>query len=98
MQGSHMFINILVLVVATMYGFFSGHIIPVVLGILFLAIYLYDDALYFTSLVLAILTIVSVIFFFFYDNLFLDSTLEFGTGILYMIVILFKAKNIFDAE
>jgi len=101
MQGGNIFINILVIIVAVMYGFFSGHIIPTALGIVFLAVFSYNDELYFPSLILAIVTIISIIYFFFYDNLFSktgDASLEFGTGILYMIVIFFKAKNIFDAD
>ena len=96
-----MFLNILVFVVASMYWYFSGHLIPAVLGYTFVAVFLYDEELYFISDVFGILALITVIYFFYSDYFFYkdgDGILHFGTGILYMLVIFFKSYNIFEND
>ena len=96
-----MIFNIMIFIVASMYWFYSGHVIPAFLGYAFLLIYIYDDELYFTAYAAGILALISVIYFFYSDYVSFESgndALEFGMGIIYMLVILMKSKSIFDND
>jgi len=96
-----MFLDILVYGVASAYWFFSGHMVAAVLGYIFVSLFIYNDKLYFTSLILAIVTILAIIFFF-YQDYFLykegDELIGTGMGVIYMLIILLKSKSIFDAD
>ena len=96
-----MFLNILVIIVASMYWYFSGHYIPAILGYIFLGVFLYDDDLYFVSYIFGILALIAIIYFFYADYIAYqegEGVLHFGTGVLYMVVIFFKSFNIFEND
>ena len=101
MLGEKMFLNILVFLVASTYWYFTGHYIPAILGFIFILLFLYSDELYFVSLITGLITLVSIIYFIFYDyNLYTgdENISQIGISILYMLVILFQSKSIFDAD
>lgn len=98
---SRIFINLLIILVAILYWYMTGHIVPAVLGGFFVLVYMYDEKLYLFADILAILTLILVIYFFFWDYYFQevnDGVTHFGSGILYMIVIYLKARRIFNAD
>ena len=99
--GERMFLNILVYVVATVYWYLTGHAVAAILGYVFVSVFIYADELYFTSLILAVITLLAIIFFFYYDYFFYKEGGDlsgFGIGILYMIVIFLKSRSIFNAD
>ena len=96
-----MIFNIMVFIVASAYWYFSGHSIPAFLGYAFVLIYMYNSEYYFGAYMVGIITLFSVIYFFYSDYVSLEygrDTLEFGVGVLYMLVILMKSKSIFDND
>lgn len=98
---SRIFINALILLVAILYWYMTGHILPAVLGGLFVLVYMYDEKLYLVADALAIVSLISVIYFFFSDYYFNEvdeGMMHLGSGILYMIVIYLKARRIFNAD
>lgn len=95
------FINFLVVLSASAYWFMSGHAVPAILGYLVVLVYISSEKLYFTSDILAILALVGVIVYFFVDYAHYeakDGVLHFGMGVLYMIVIYLKTRQIFNNE
>lgn len=100
MLGEKMFLTILVFLVASAYWYMTGHYIPAILGYIFLLIFLYADELYFVSLVTGIITLIAIIYFIFFDyNLYKDeSTSQIGISILYILVIFFQSREIFNAD
>lgn len=95
------FLNALILIVAGLYWYMTGHAVPAVLGGFFVLVYMYDEKLYLFADILAIITLILVIYFFISDYYFNDlseDVMHFGSGILYMIVIYLKAKRIFNAD
>ncbi len=96
-----MFLTILVFLVASTYWYITGHYIPAILGYLFILIFLYADELYFVSLVVGVLTLISIIVFIVYDyNLYKDETAISYVGIsaLYMLVIFLQSREVFNAD
>lgn len=95
--GELIFLDILVVLVGFIYGVMTGHYVPLILGAVFIAVYLYSDKLYFFSLIMGIITLLSIIFFIFYDN---DASAisEVGISTLYMLMIFLKSRSIFNAE
>ena len=101
MLGEKMFLNILVFLVASTYWYITGHYIPAILGYIFMSVFLYADELYFVSLVTGVITLISIIYFILYDyNLYAteDNISQVGISILYILVIFFQSKSIFDAD
>ncbi|MFK5937429.1 MAG: hypothetical protein QM497_03435 [Sulfurimonas sp.] len=99
-SGEKLFINILLILTAIFYWYTSSHIVPSIMGVIFMLMYSYDEKLYFTSYIFAIFTLILVIFFFileYIDYTDGDDMTQFGAGALYMIVIGIKSKEIFDA-
>lgn len=98
--GEKLFLNILVYIVATLYWNMTGHMSPALLGYLFVTLYIIDEKLYFTAFILAIITLLLVIYFFIYDYITYEeggSIYHLGTGVFYMLVIYLKSKSIFNA-
>ena len=95
-----MIFNIMLFIVASVYWYVTGHFIPAIFGYAFIAVYMYDEELYFASYILGILALFSVIFFFYSDYFFRGSaeSIGFAIGIIYMLVVLMKAKKIFDND
>ncbi len=85
--------NIIIFMVASTYWYYTGYALPAFFGYAFVMVFVYDEELYFISYILGILTLISIIFFFFKDG---GVSLGHGISILYMIVILLKSKIIFD--
>jgi len=99
--GEKLFLNLLVLMVSTLYWYISGHYVASLLGYLLVLEYLYSEKSYMLSYAIAIVTLIAIITFFFLDYYNYkdgDGVLHFGTGILYMIVIYLKSRAIFNAE
>jgi len=95
------FINILVFLTASLYWVMSGHFLPAILGYIFVILYMYDEKLYFISDIVAILALFGVIIFFYIDYTQYkepDSMVNFGVGVLYMIVIYLKTRAIFNND
>lgn len=97
--GDAMVLNILTLVMAGLYWYVTGHSVPMYLG-LALIVTLYNDELYFTSLVIAAVTIVAIIFYFWSDYFSYkagEEVLHTGTGAIYILVLFAKARVVFNA-
>ena len=93
-----MIFNILLFIMACTYWFYTGHDIPAYFGFALL-LSLYSDKMYFSTLILCSMTITAVIYFFWIDYFSVDNdVLQFGTGIMYMLVVFMKAKRIFDND
>jgi len=95
------FINALVLLTASLYWLMSGHAIPAILGYLFVVMYALDEKLYFLSDIVAIVTLLAIIVYFYLDYSHYeeqDSVAHFGIAVIYMLVIYFKTREIFDNE
>ena len=99
--GELIFLDFLLVLVGITYWYITGHYVPLVLSLTFLLIYLYADTLYFVSLIMGIVTLISIIFFIFYDyNLYSDENTisQVGISSLFMLVIFLKARSIFNAD
>lgn len=101
MLGEKLFLNILLFVVASTYWYITGHEVPTILGYLFMLVFLYADKLFFISLITGIITLLSIIYFTFFDKSSfgeVDGISQVGISVLYMLVIFFQSKSIFNAE
>ena len=101
MLGEKMFLNMLILVIASTYWYITGHYIPSLLGVIFILIYLYAEELYFASLIMGVFTLLSIIYFSFYTtNAYTDGSdiSQTGISVLYILVIFFQSKSIFNAD
>ena len=99
--GEIVFLDVLLVLVASVYWYITGHYIPVISGFIFLLIFLYADELYFVSLITGAITLIIIIFFIFYDyNLYKDETTisQVGINVLYMLVVFLKSRSIFNAD
>lgn len=95
-----MLLNLLVILMASTYWFYTGHSIPAFIGFTML-LTLYSEKLYFTTLVLSAVVVVSVIYYFWSDYVAYkagEGVMQVGTGVLYMLVVLIKAKSVFDND
>ena len=91
----------LILVIASTYWYITGHYIPSLLGVIFILIYLYAEELYFASLIMGVFTLLSIIYFSFYTtNAYTDGSdiSQTGISVLYILVIFFQSKSIFNAD
>ena len=95
-----MIFEMLFFIVASIYWYITGHFVPAVFGYAFALVFMYDDELYIASYALGILALFSVVYFFYSDYFSTDSTDGIGSAIciIYMLVILIKAKKIFDND
>jgi len=99
MLGENLFLDILVFIVAFLYWYVTGHYLPAVLGSIFMLLFLYSDELYFVSLIMGLITLLSIVFFIFYNQPSEEVAISHvGVTALFMIVIFFKSKSIFNAE
>lgn len=101
MFAEKLFLNIMLVATMVFYWYTTHHIVPAVMGVFIILIYLYDEKLYFISLLMAVLTLVTLIYLLFYD--YLDHSpdagvVHFGSSVLFMIVIAIKSKEIFEAD
>jgi len=90
----------MVFLMASVYWYFTGHSVPTYFGFILL-LSLYNDRLYFATLVLCAMTISAVIYYFWLDFFAYqpgDEILQHGAGIIYMLVIFLKAKKVFNND
>lgn len=95
-----MLLNLLVIIAGTLYWYFTGHSVPIFIGLAML-VSLYSDSLYFVSLVIAAVAISSIIYFFWvdlYSYRAAEETFQNGMGVIYILVLFLKAKAIFNAD
>lgn len=95
-----MLLNILLIIVGSVYWYYTEHAIPLFIGFVLLAS-LYNDSLYFASLIISAVAISSIIYFFWadiYSYRVYEDTLHYGIGVIYMLVLFLKAKSIFNAD
>ncbi len=96
-----MLLNLLVIIVASTYWFYTGHSVPAFIGFAML-LTLYNEKLYFTTLILSAVAVSSVVYYFWSDYLAFKAgeavIIEVGTGVIYMLVLLIKAKSVFDND
>jgi hypothetical protein len=84
---------------ASVYWYFTGHAVPALIGIVIL--FMYTEKLAFGALLIAGAAISSIIYYFFSDFFAYESgddVLQYGTGIMYMLVIWLKARRIFNND
>ena len=101
LDAEKLFLNILVLFSASAYWFVTGHLLPAILGYIILFLYFFDTTFAFVDLLLSIVILCVIIYFFAIDYLYKDDSsnfAQFGFSTIYMLVIFFKAKSIFDSE
>ncbi len=97
-DAEKLFLNMLVLVSASLYWFSSGHMIPAILGFIIVVLFFFDETFDLLSLFLAVIAIFMMIYFFIVDFYFhgeIDDFAKFGFSVLYMLVLYLKSKNIF---
>ena len=100
-DAEKLFLNFLVLVSGALYWYATSHYIPVVLGFLIVFLYFFDETFAFVSLVLSVLTLLLMIGLFFMDYYYFqegDDFAKFGFSVLYMGVLYFKSKSIFESN
>jgi len=94
-----LFLNILVFIIAFIYWYLTTYEVPAILGIIFILISLYADKLYFVSMFMGIITLLSIVFFVFNNPSTQEMALSQVTiNALYMLVVFFKSKSLFDAD
>ena len=101
MDGEKLFLNILVFSSAAAYWFATAHLAPAVLGGLIVILYFFDETFAFVDMILSMLTLLFIIIYFFIDYFYYDASsnfAQFGFSVLYMGVLYFKSRSIFDAE
>ena len=101
LDAEKLFLNMLVLVSASAYWFVTGHMLPALLGYAILVLYFLDTSFGILDLALSVITLVVIIYFFVIDYWVEDEVsnfAQFGFSTIYMLVIFFKAKSIFDSE
>lgn len=79
----------------------NGHMVPAVLGYVFVFLYMLDERLYLLSDLLAIVTLLMIPLYFYLDYYEYNvdvNNIHFGIGVIYMLVIYFKARQIFDND
>jgi len=97
--GEKLFLNLLIILSALFYWYTSNHLIPTLLGVAFMLLFLIDETFSFVSLSLALVTLMAIIYFLFYDYVEYipgSGVLHFGSSVIYMIVIGFKANDIYE--
>ena len=93
-----MIFNIIFFIMASVYLYYTGHAVPALIGIVIL--FMYTEKLAFVALLTAGAAISSIIYYFFADFFAYEAgdVLQYGTGIMYMLVIWLKARRIFNND
>jgi hypothetical protein len=100
-DGEKLFLNMLVFFSAVAYWFATSHAIPALLGVVVVGLYFFDENLSLPALIITIITLLMMIVYFFIDYYYFDegdNFAQFGFSALYMGVLYFKSKSIFNAE
>jgi len=86
-------------IVASIYWYFSGHATPAIIG--YVMLLMFSERVYFVAILTGGAGISSVIYYF-YSDFFAysagDDILQYGVGVLYMLILFIKAKRIFDND
>jgi hypothetical protein len=101
LDAEKLFLNILVMISATLYWFATSHLVPSIIGFVIVFLYFFDETFAFITLILSIIALFMMIVFFFIDYYYLqesDNFAQFGFSILYMGVLYFKSKSIFNGS
>jgi len=101
LDAEKLFLNILVLFSASAYWFVTGHLFPALFGYAILVLYFLDTSFGILDLALSVITLLSIIYYFFIDYWIegeVSDFAHFGFSTIYMFVIFFKAKSIFESE
>ena len=93
-----MIFNIMFLITASLYWYFTGHVLPVFIGTVVL--FLYTEKLAFAGIVIGGFTILSIIYYFFVDFFTYDNgeTLNYGIGVIYMLIVYIKVRKLFNND
>jgi len=100
-DAEKLFLNMLLLVSASAYWYVTGHFLPAILGYLVLVLYFFDTTFAMFDLVLSILVLLIIIYFFvvdYYIDEKPDDFAQYGFSVIYMLVIFFKSRSIFNAD
>lgn len=101
LDAEKLFLNMLVLFSASAYWFVTGHMFPALLGYAILLLYFLDTSFGILDLALSVITLLIIIYFFVIDYWIkaeVSDFAHFGFSTIYMFVIFFKAKSIFESE
>lgn len=100
LDAEKLFLNMLLVVLASAYWFTTGHMIPAILGYLIMILYFFDETFGFLDMIVTIVTLLLMIYFFFVDYAYYkegQNFAQFGFSVMYMLVLYFKARSIFNA-
>jgi predicted membrane protein len=100
MDAEKLFLNVLVILLASLYWFTTGHLTPAILGYIIIILYFFDETFSFITLILGVIALLIIIYFFVIDYMDYDEKYnfaKFGFSMMYMIVIYLKSKSIFNA-
>lgn len=98
-KGWVMIFNIIFFIMASIYWYSTGHVVPAVIG--YMMLLMFTEELSFIALLMAGVAISSVIYFYWADFFAYkagDNVLQHGAGIIYMLVIWLKARRIFNND
>lgn len=101
LDGEKLFLNILLIILASSYWFTTGHIIPAIMGYLVVVLYFFDETFAFVSMILTIIALFLMIYFFFVDYVYYkegENFAQFGFSTMYMLVLYLKSRSIFNAS
>jgi hypothetical protein len=101
LDGEKLFLNILLVILASGYWFTTGHIFPALTGFIVVLLYFFDETFAFVALVLTVLALFGMIYFFFVDYAYYkegENFAQFGFSTMYMLVLYLKARSIFNAS
>jgi len=100
LDAEKLFLNMLLVVLASAYWLTTGHMIPAIIGYLIVILYFFDETFAFVAMIVAVIALLLMIYFFFVDYAYYDegeSFAQFGFSVMYMLVLYLKARSIFNA-
>lgn len=97
--GEKLFLNLLVVLTASLYWFSSDHMAPALMGYFIVLLGFFKDRYDVLALLLAIVALLLMVYYF-VDDFYFESEVsdfaKFGFSILYMGVIYFKSRSVYD--
>jgi len=101
LDAEKLFLNSLLVVLASAYWFTTGHMIPAIMGYLIVILYFFDETFAFIAMIVAAIALLLMIYFFFVDYAYYkesENFAQFGFTTMYMFVLYLKAKSIFTTD
>ena len=92
-----MIFNFMLFITASVYWYMTGHALPAIIG--YLVLLMFHEKLAFYTIIMSGVGIGTIIYLFWLDystEQVSYATSEHGLGVIYMFVLLIKAKKIFD--